>query len=57
MQTVVTVRGTEKDGFTWRLVDGEKTVKSGVAATEAEAVVAGQNAQLKYNKSKSWWKA
>ena len=57
MQTVVTVRGSAKDGFTWRLVDGDTTVKSGVEATEAQAVIAGQAAQLKYNKAKSWWKS
>lgn len=57
MQTVVTVRGSIKDGFRWCLMDGKTTVKSGVEATEAEAVVAGQSAQLKYNKSKSWWKS
>ena len=57
MQTIVTVRGSIKDGFIWRLVDGKTTVKSGVEATEAEAVIAGQSAQIKYNKSKSWWKS
>jgi hypothetical protein len=57
VQTVVTVRGSAKDGFTWRLVDGETTVKSGVEATEALAVIAGQAAQVKYNKSKTWWKS
>jgi hypothetical protein len=57
VQTVVTVRGSIKDGFTWRLVDGKTTVKSGVEATEAEAVIAGQAAQIKYHKTKSWWKA
>ncbi|MFO0990886.1 MAG: hypothetical protein U1E67_03000 [Hyphomicrobiales bacterium] len=57
MQTVVMVRGSMKDGFTWRLQDGDTIVKSGVEATEAEAVVAGQSAQLKYNRSKSWWKS
>ena len=57
MQTVVTVRGSIKDGFRWCLMDGKTTVKTGVEATEAEAVVAGQAAQLKYNKSKSWWKS
>ena len=57
MQTIVTVRGSTKDGFTWRLQDGDTIVKSGVEATEAQAVIAGQSAQVKYNKSRSWWKS
>jgi hypothetical protein len=56
MQTVVVVRGSHKDGFTWRLLDGEVAVKSGIEETEAQAVVAGQSAQISYNRTKSWWK-
>jgi len=57
MPTKVLVTGSKKDGFTWRLVAEEKTVKSGKEETEAQAVTAGQAAQIKYNRTNSWYKA
>lgn len=54
----VVISGDKWSGFTWQLVDRGKVLQSGEADTQAKAVVAGQDAQIEYIRSRPrdrWW--
>lgn len=40
--------------FLWRLADGERIVASGRETSEAQAAIAGQTAQIRFNRERSW---